>query len=242
MQKQIRQQPRPWWRTALAFMAIVAVTVVASVPYSTHAAITNSLHNGNFEAGFYTQPGCGSEGYEGQVGNGWNCFTNGRAARYGFYADAWAPVVSEGQYSQLIEINTWGVPNADNDRYAGIYQTLPVMPGAEYELSLRGMIRTTNMQGDLWRYQVQVGHLYGHNTDWRDVRNWQDVGWYTYYPRTEPGAFSEYKTVIKPGKGTDRLTIFVRVWKKWGITDEEINVNLDSITLVNLGVQKPKMR
>ena len=242
MQKQIRQQPRPRWRTALALMAIVAVTVVASIPYSTHAAITNSLHNGNFEAGFYTQPGCGSEGYEGQVGNGWNCFTNGRAARYGFYADAWAPVVSEGQYSQLIEINTWGVPNADNDRYAGIYQTLPVMPGAEYELSLRGMIRTTNMQGDLWRYQVQVGHLYGHNTDWRDVRNWQDVGWYTYYPRTEPGAFSEYKTVIKPGKGTDRLTVFVRVWKKWGITDEEINVNLDSITLVNLGVQKPKMR
>jgi hypothetical protein len=172
------------------------------------------------------------------VGAGWTCFTNQGAARYGFYADAWSPVVADGQYSQLIEINTWGLESGDNDRYAGIYQTVATHPGTLYRLSLRGMIRTTNLEGDPWRYRVEVGSLPGVRNDWRDVQNWSDVGWDTYYPRTEPGAFSEFQTVIRPT--SDTITLFIRVWKKWGLTNEELNVNLDAITLVKLGGPPPK--
>jgi hypothetical protein len=64
------------------------------------------------------------------------------------------------------------------------------------------------------------------------------VGWDTYYPRTEPGAFSEFQTVIRPT--SDTITLFIRVWKKWGLTNEELNVNLDAITLVKLGGPPPK--
>ena len=31
---------------------------------------------------------------------------------------------------------------------------------------------------------------------------------------------------------SDQITLFIRVWKKWGLTNEEINVNLDTISLV----------
>ncbi|MCC6169769.1 MAG: hypothetical protein IT329_21305 [Caldilineaceae bacterium] len=206
------------------------------LPRGSQAATDQALVNGSFEGDFVNQPGCRrrSDVYETNVGAGWTCFTNRGAARYGFYADTWSPVVADGQVSQLIEINTWGLEHGDNDRYAGIYQTVPTVAGAEYRLSLRGMIRTTNLDGDPWRYRVQVGYLPGTARDWREVTNWTDVGWDTYYPRTQPGAFSDYQTILRPD--SNQTTLFIRVWKKWGLTNEELNVNLDAITLVNLGV------
>lgn len=242
MQEQAIQQPaRPLWRAALrplAIIAIMAATALASVaalPPISRADTPAALVNGSFEGGFVNQPVCRwrSDLYESNVGAGWRCFTNFGAARYGFYADAWSPVVADGQISQLIEINTWGLESGDNDRYAGIYQTVPTTPGVPYQLSLRGMIRTTKPDGDPWRYIVQVGYLEGTDTDWRNVKNWSDVGWYTYYPRTEPGVFSDYQTVLTPE--SDQITLFIRVWKKWGLTNEEINVNLDEIRLVRDG-------
>jgi hypothetical protein len=81
-----------------------------------------------------------------------------------------------------------------------------------------------------------VGILPG-GTDWRGVEDWIDVGWDTYYRRAEPGAFSHFQTIVK--SSSDRLTLFIRVWRKWGITNEELDVNLDAITLVSLGSPKP---
>jgi hypothetical protein len=207
------------------------------LPSNSQAATGEKLVNGNFEAGFLQQPTCRwrSDLYGIDVGKGWNCFTNQGAARYGFYGDTWSPVVADGNFSQLIEINTWGLLSADNDRYAGIYQTVPTVAEAEYRLSLRGMIRTTKLDGDPWRYRVQVAYLPGVDRDWRDVKNWIDVGWDKYYLRTEPGAFSDYQTTLRPT--SEQTTLFIRVWKKWGLVNEEIDVNLDMISFVKL--QKP---
>ena len=105
--------------------------------------------------GSAASPGCG------MVGGGWQCFTNGGAANYGFYDDQWDRTVAAGKHSQLIEVNTKGMMLGDADRYAGIYQTVPVVYGGQYPLNLSGMIRTTNMDGDPWRYRVQVGWTYG---------------------------------------------------------------------------------
>ena len=90
------------------------------------------LVNGNFESGFTMVPGCG------MVGTGWGCFTNGGTAEYGFYDDEWPPVVGDGEHSQLIEINTMQYPASEPDRYAGIYQTVSLVAGQQYQFSSDG--------------------------------------------------------------------------------------------------------
>lgn len=208
---------------ALGLVVVATLALVAAIPAITSASEMNVLANSGFEQGFHPVNGCGD------VGSQWDCFTNGGAAGYGFYDDQWASTVYEGKNSQLIEINTKGMAAGDNDRYAGISQTARVVRGQPYKLSLRGMIRSTNSQGDPWRYSVQVGWVDGPQGDWKDVKNWQDVGWNTYFNRTEPGGFSAYQTQLVPD--AEVITLFVRVWKKWGVAYEELDVNLDAIEL-----------
>jgi hypothetical protein len=206
-------------------LAIVASLVTGALwPAATQASLTNVLYNGGFEQGFSNQAGCGA------VGSGWQCFTNGGAANYGFYDDQWERVVSEGSHSQLLEVNTKGIMVGDADRYAGIYQTVPVVNWADYSLSLKGIIRTTSLEGDPWRYRVQVGWSFGAYPDWTQVTNWQDVGWDKYYPRTEPGNFSSFLTKFRAE--AEYVTVYMRVWKKWGVPNEELDVNFDAISLV----------
>lgn len=218
----------PGLRRGVSLVMVVAIiasmVTVAIWPASTKASPTNVLYNGGFEQGFSSQPGCG------MVGSGWQCFTNGGGANYGFYDDQWDRVVAEGKHSQLLELNTKGIMLGDADRYAGIYQTVPVVDWAEYTFSLKGIIRTTNLEGDKWRYRVQVGWSFGPYPDWTKVTNWTDVGWDKYYLRTDPGAFSSFTTRLMAE--ADYVTMYVRVWKKWGVPEEELNVNFDAISLV----------
>ena len=214
---------RTFFSLALIALMLLSVGVAAAIPSTTTASYVDVLTNGGFEHGFVSQPGCGMVGY------GWHCFTNGGAANYGFYDDQWEPVVAEGQHSQLIELNTKGLVVGDPDRYAGLYQTVRVVDWETYRLHLRGMIRTTNPDGDDYRYQVQVGWTAGPHADWQAVTNWQDTGWYTYYDRLEPGSFSDYTTDIMAEH--DYITVYVRVWKKWGVPNEEIDINLDALSL-----------
>lgn len=218
----------PGLRRGVSLVMVIAIiasmVTVAIWPAPTSASLTNVLYNGGFEQGFSSQPGCG------MVGSGWQCFTNGGAANYGFYDDQWDRVVAEGKHSQLLELNTKGIMLGDADRYAGIYQTVPVVDWAEYTFSLKGIIRTTNLEGDKWRYRVQVGWSFGSYPDWTKVTNWTDVGWDKYYLRTDPGAFSSFTTRFMAE--SDYVTMYVRVWKKWGVPEEELDVNFDAISLV----------
>ena len=232
MRKQIRTYlQHPWMRTVVSLLAVISIlagaAMVGAVPQSAGASeVMDVVKNGSFEGGFTSQPGCGV------VGSGWTCFTNGGSAEYGFYDDMWEPVVADGKHSQLLEINTKGLVEADADRYAGIYQTVGVKPGEVYKLSLAGMIRTTNFDGDPWRYRVEVGYTHGPKADWRHVMNWQDVGWDDYYERTKPGGFSGFMGQIVAKE--EALTLYIRVWKKWGVPNEELDVNLDAISLVGM--------
>jgi LysM repeat protein len=215
-----------WRRTlkmAAGVLAVVAVLFGFSTVMRINASNVNVLANGDFESGFAQIPGCGI------VGAQWSCFTNGGSANYGFYDDQWGPVVASGAHSQLIEINTFGRSDADHNRIAGIYQTVRVVPHGNYTFSLKGMIRTTELAGDPWRYRVEVGWVQGVSKDWHQVANWIDVGWDTYYPRTEPGNFSQYSTQITAA--SEQVTVFIRVLKKWGVPEMELDVNLDAIAL-----------
>ena len=232
LRRQIRQltpMQRKVISIVLAIVIVLSAGLVAIVPAVTRASETDVLANGSFEHGFVNIPGCGV------VGAQWSCFTNGGVANYGFDDDQWEPVVSDGKHSQLIEINTKGFTAADTDRYAGISQTVRVTKYGKYTFNMRGMIRTTNSEGDPYRYVVQVGWAEGPNADWRHVKHWTDTEWYTYFPRTEPGYMSGFRTTLMPE--TDVITVFVRVWKKWGVANEEIDVNLDAISLVGSSPQ-----
>ena len=140
---------------------LTSMVSVAVWPAATSASNVDVLANGGFEQGFSSQPGCG------MVGSGWQCFTNGGAANYGFYDDQWNRTVAAGSHSQLIEINTKEIMLGDPDRYAGIYQTVAVSPWGSYSLNLSGLIRTTDMGGDPWRYRVQVGWTAGPSANWQ---------------------------------------------------------------------------
>jgi hypothetical protein len=207
---------------ALLVALLAAVVAVPGVQLA--GGMTERLSNGGFEEGFYATP-------VGYVGAGWGWFQNGGQATYGFYDETWAPVIYEGEHSQLIEINTFCRGGSDPDRYAGIYQTVAVVPGEVYELSLHGMLRALADDPDRgnYSYRVQYGVDYDGGSDWTAVDNWVEVPWDTVHPRLTPGSMESYSTSIT-AKG-EYLTLFVRVWKKWGTASRELDVNLDAISL-----------
>lgn len=218
---------RDGWRASLlSGLAIVVLLLAFTESILPGKADANLLVNGNFERGFTYRDGCG------HVGVGWGCFTNGGQAVYGFYDEQWDPVVADGEHGQLIEINTKGLGAGTDNRYAGLFQTVRVVPGTAYQISLRGMIRTTTLESetlDPWRYRVQFGWTLGRRADWRDVKNWVDAGWDVYDNRLAPGAFNDFRAKFIAQE--PYVTVYIRVWKKWGTTGEEIDINFDSIAL-----------
>ncbi len=214
-----------WRATRSAFLLLAVVAGLVLAPGVDLAAPdTERLANGDFEEGFRATP-------VGEVGDGWDWFHNGGAADYGFYRDTWAPVVYDGENSQLVEINTYGVGGQDADRYAGIYQTVAVEPGETYQLRVHGMLRALESDPDRvgYNYRVQYGIDYQGGTDWRLVDDWLEIPWDTVHPRLSPGPMESFSTPV--AATSKRLTVFLRVWKKWGTAERELDVNLDSISL-----------
>lgn len=210
---------------ALALALIAATTVLSG---ASGLAMTDQemLFNGNFEQGFSTQPGCGA------VGKGWGCFTNGGSIAYGFYDDQWAAVRADGDHSQLIELNTMQFAASESDRYAGIYQTVKLVKGETYTLKLSGLMRerNPNRAEDRYRYRVQWGYTADGSTDWTKVSNWVELPWDKIDERTAPTGLEGYTTKLQAPSG--QITLFFRVWKKWGTAYKELDVNLDAISLV----------
>jgi hypothetical protein len=200
---------------------LLGVLLVLS-PGLASAQESDLLIGGNFDDEFYNTP-------VGLIAAGWGWFTNEGQANYTFANDTGDAVVVAGEESQLIRIDTYNLFPADRDRYAGLYQTVRVVEGAEYTLDMQGLIRSTRMVGDPWRYIVEVGWNEGRDADWTTVDNWIDTGWYDYYPMDDPGDFSRFTLDLTP---TDEfITLYIRVWKKWGHANEELRVNLDTISL-----------
>lgn len=210
-------------RILIAALALVLVASLVPAGAAPMASAGDLIFNGGFENGFTFNASCG-----GMVGTGWGCFTNGGTAVYGFYDDMWNRSVYAGLHSQLIEINT-KEKGGDNNRNAGIFQTVRVTPGATYEMSLKGMIRAEDNGGDPWRYRVYVGFDYSGGSNWQAVTDWRELSWDTYYPRTDPGGFSSYSTRVTPSGQS--LTVFVRTERRWGTWYEETDFNLDAISL-----------
>ncbi len=221
-----------------AMLALVASLMLGS---AAGLAVTQQevLFNGNFEGGFSYIAGCG------MVGKGWGCFTNGGSVVYGFYDDQWAPVRADGLHSQLIEMNTMQPAASEPDRYAGIYQTVNVVKGSSYQLKLSGLVREALKDGnkpdpkdDRYRYRVQWGYTADGSTDWTKVTNWVELPWDKIDPRTAPTGLQHFSTTfVAP---SDRITLFIRLWKKWGTVYREIDFNVDAVSLWGPAVAAPR--
>lgn len=199
---------------------------------NTPPTVQNLLVNGGFEGGFQQDFG---------IGYGWGGFSNGNAV-VGWNFDTWDPVVAAGEYSQSIEIKD----ALSADRYAGIYQTISVTPGAQYKLTIKGLIRSD--EGDItlsdYGYRLQYAVDYKGDAAWEllPASAWQELPWDEQplaNPESQNYKFNTFETTIT-AQG-DKLTLFVRGWKKW-INAGTGLFNLDEISFVGpapAGFQAP---
>lgn len=184
--------------------------------------IDNVIINGGFEEGFQTDFG---------IGYGWGGFSNGSAV-VGWNADSWPEVVVAGQYSQLIQIEK----ATEEDRLAGIYQTVEVVPGEPYKLTIKGLIRSQEGEVETsdYGYGLQYAIDREGGTTWEALPDeaWQDITW-NEQPLYKTGNNQGYKIDTHQATITaenEQLTLFIRGWKKW-VNEGAVVFNLDEVSL-----------
>lgn len=182
----------------------------------------NVILNGGFEEGF--QPEFG-------VGFGWGGFSNGNAV-VGWNSETWEQAVVAGESAQMIEIAN----SMELDRYAGIYQTMAVVPGEQYRLTINGIIRSD--EGDIelsdygYRLQYAIDQRGGSSWELLPDQAWVELPWDEqplYDPPNGVYRVDSYETTITAE--SDTLTLFIRGWKKW-INQGSGLFDLDEISLV----------
>lgn len=209
----------------LAGLLLAVLLFVVAMPgavFSQQQNIQDMLVNGGFEGGFQEEFG---------VGYGWGGFSNGNAV-VGWNGETQSDVVAAGDYAQRIEIKD----ALDHDRYAGIYQTISVVPGEQYKLTIKGLVRSE--EGDVsvsnYGYRLQFAVDYNGDTAWELLSSdaWQELPWDEQPFVISNGAshrLETFDTTITTK--TDRLTLFIRGWKKW-IDNGSGVFNLDQISLI----------
>jgi hypothetical protein len=208
--------------TEVATPTATAAPPPAPTPTPAPISPTNVIVNGGFEEGFLEWQG---------VGVGWGRFHNG-SAHAGWYDDTWFKVVYEGEHAQLLELKN----ATEGNRYVGIFQTVSVVPNAEYVLTLHGLVRSDegSIEASNYGYRLHYGIDFKGGTDWEssDI-TWVELPW-DDQPREDPTGGNEYRietytTNIKAE--TDKLTLFIRGWKKWA-DPREGNYDIDGVSLV----------
>lgn len=173
------------------------------------------LANGSFE-----------EGFENGIGVGWHAFNNGDA-EFGWADETWPALVSDGDHAQHMEIWDAGV----FDRYVGIYQTVSTVPGASYELTMHGVLRSNegSVQASSYGYRIQWGVDYDGGSDWQAVDEWTDVAWDEQPLDAESYTLGSYTTTLKATSAS--TTLFIRGWKKWPTRGSYVKFTVDDVSL-----------
>ncbi len=210
-------------RAIFSLMLLLGLFYLPAPAFSQDNAVSqNLILNGGFEEGFQGDFG---------VAYGWGGFSNGNAV-VGWNGDSWDQVVVAGQNAQMIEIKD----ATELNRYAGIYQTVSVIPGEQYRLTINGLIRST--EGDIrasdYGYRLQYAIDYDGGTTWEllDDEAWVELPWDEQPLNLPIGAAyrnDRYQATIT-AKG-NQLTLFIRGWKKW-INNGSGIFDLDELSLV----------
>ncbi|MBI5028953.1 MAG: hypothetical protein HZB51_00395 [Chloroflexi bacterium] len=222
MHRQNRGLKSPLTIFHICFTAImVAIALMFTSTITSAGGYSERLVNGDFEEGF------GANG----VGSNWVGFDNGGTAFYHFQDDVSPAFNYNGKHSQLMEISTVKYAVSEPERYIGIYQTVSVVAGQPYTLSLHGEMRLlpTDLDFNNWSYVVQYAIDQNGGTDWGKV-DWQTLPWNNNYDWMKPGPLSHFSTIINAT--SNKMTVFVRALKKFPTPYRDLFVNVDGISLM----------
>ena len=181
----------------------------------------NVIQNGGFEGGFSAQG----------VATGWTAFSNDHAV-FAWVDETRPEHVSHEAHAQLMQIMGPG----QADRFVGIYQTVDVVAGQTYTLTLHGLIRSSTAE----RSETPYGHRLqwaideSEPTNWPAVNQewamWTDPGWNDVKLDADNPPMNAYVFQVTPK--TSRITLYVRGWTKWSILSSEAKFYVDGISLV----------
>ncbi len=177
------------------------------------------IANGDFSLGFDESTG---------VGSSWDSFKSSGGA-VSFSAENNEPYVHSGTNAQRISIQ-----NAfETDQVGGIYQTVDVVAGETYTLTIHGQVRS--LYGDVdqsgYGYRVQYAVNQSGGQNWREFTSaeWTEIPWDEVQLGSSTAEFSEHSAPITAE--SDQITLFIRGWNKWA--DPKLaEYTLDSIGLV----------
>jgi hypothetical protein len=188
------------------------------LPIISPGTIADLLKNGDFEAGFDEQG----------VGLDWQSFKTDSVIT-AFSSETVAPYVKSGSRAQRITMSQ----ATQNNRYAGLYQRVNLVPSQPYTLELHGQIRTgfgdVNQSSYGYRVQYAVDHTGSNN--WLAVpeENWVELPWDEQLLNSAEVEFLDYTTTVT--STSSQITLFVRAWNKWA-DPGEVQYTLDSLSLV----------
>jgi hypothetical protein len=178
------------------------------------------LRNGGFEGPFVNG-----------VSEGWAAFNNCGSIVFRYADDTGTATVYEGAHSQYVQMHTRSVGGSQPDRQTGVYQVADVVPGTEYLFNIYGLLRSSegNAEQSQWNYVVEVGFDERGGTDPWKVSRWVQVPW-TQHPLEAPAEFEAFSQPVVATSG--RLTVFVRLTKKFPTVGQEAALSLDAASLL----------
>jgi hypothetical protein len=176
------------------------------------------LRNPDFEAGF-DEKGVALE---------WNAFQSSDVTA--LYSPESAPYISSGTQAQRMTL----INALQQDRYAGIYQQVEVVPEHAYTLTLHGQIRSEigDITKSSYGYRMQYA-LDESGGSWQDVNSndWVELPWDETVLYGPENRLMTYTIQITPS--SEKLTLFVRAWNKWA-TGGEVQYSVDNFRLTGV--------
>ncbi len=187
--------------------------------------LTNPILNGDFE-----------QNPTSSVATYWQPYDNGQS-HFGWYDEKWAEAVHSGQHSQLLEIFQVQAP----ERVIGIHQTVNVVPGMVYSLTMFAMMRTDAPVElrNKGQYSMEWGIDYSGQGKYHLVQTWIPmtlteqlrIGSNTVSNDEPPRLVFELITGTISTANSSRITLFIR-----GVQHEmsgtEVNFNIDDVSLL----------
>ena len=203
----------------LAIAATASEFSAPAVEFIEVHQVEEILENSGFEEGFSETTG---------VGLNWQGFASDSAV-VTFSPEAEGPFVYDGSGAQRFSVQEAILTN----RYVGIYQTVDVVAGEAYSLTIRGQVRTMfgNVNDSGYGYRVQYAVDKTGGQDWQAITDtaWVELPWGEEKLDTSQVSFSEYSTSFVAE--SDQATVFIRGWNKWA-DPKLVEYTLDSLSLV----------
>lgn len=199
---------------------------VLTPPPAPALQLANVIRNGDFE-----------QNPRSDIATHWEPYDNGQA-HFGWYAERWPEAVHSGQSSQLMEIfEVFGyAPN----RVMAIYQTVDVVPNANYQLTIHALMRSDapaplRNKGD---YAMRWGVDYGGRGKYHRVETWVTMpiseqlrlGSAGPADEAEHLFFQRITGTIFTGN-SNKISLFIN-GEKINPTGTEVNFNVDDVSLV----------